>query len=318
MPELQIVIDNRDGNVWDISELVTDVNWKTSRAGKAGSLDVTFVKDAEFACNNGDVLLFRLGDRDVFFGYVFSIDFGKDDTVKMTAYDQMRYLMGSDTYVLSNVTATEVVRQICSDIGLKVGELADTRHRLSLVEDGKKLMDIIFSALDKTLIATEKIYVLYDDFGAITLRDAEDMALDFVIGDDSLMYNWTHQRSIDSDTYNQIKLVKDNQKTGRREVYIAQDSANIAKWGRLQLYQSVDEKMNAAQISELLDRLIAVKNRETKSLKIDALGDIRVRAGCYVPIQIEELGIRQFFLVDECNHKISGNAHTMTLDLKVI
>lgn len=316
MPE--ILIDNRDGTVWDVSELVTDIVWKTSRIGKAGSLELAMIKDEQVTINNGDVLSFRLGGEKVFYGYVFTIDHGKDDAMKIAAYDQTRYLMSSDTYVLSNVTATDVVRRICMDIGLKVGHLAETRHRMSLVEDGKKLMDIIFSALDKTLIATEKIYVLYDDFGEITLRDAEDMTVDFIIGDDSLMFNWSHQRSIDKDTYNRIKLVRDNKETGRRDVYIAQDSANIARWGRLQYFKAVDENMNPAQINELLDTLITVKNRETRTLKIDALGDIRVRAGCYVPIQIDELDVNQFFLVNECTHRISGGEHTMQLDLRVV
>jgi len=314
----EILIDNRDGNVWDVSELVTDISWKTSRIGKAGSLEISMIKDNQFTINNGDVVSFRLDGEKVFYGYVFTIDHGKDDSMKVAAYDQTRYLLSSDTYVLSNITATDVVRRICTDIGLKIGHLADTRHRLSLVEDGKKLMDIVFSALDKTLIATEKIYVLYDDFGEIILRDAEDMTVDIVIGDDSLMFNWAHQRSIDKDTYNRIKLVRDNKETGRRDVYIAQDSANIARWGRLQFHQSVDENMNNAQIQELLDALIAVKNRETRTLKIDAHGDIRVRAGCYVPIRIEELDVDQFFLVNECTHQISGGDHTMSLDLRVI
>lgn len=315
---MEVIIDNRVGEVWDVSELVSELTWKTNRVGNAGSVEFTLVKDGVFSCNNGDVVQCYVDGRNVFYGYVFSVDRGKDDAFNITAYDQLRYLMANDTYVLENVTATQVIRQICGDFGLRVGELADTRHKLSLVEDGKKLIDIILVALDRTLIATEKIYVLFDDFGAITLRDAEDMALDFVIGDRSMLHGWSHKSSIDSDTYNQIKLVRDNKDTGRRDVHMAQDSANIAKWGRLQLYQSVDEKMNAAQIDELLTRLIAIKNRETKTLKVDAIGDIRVRAGCYVPIQIEELGINQYFLVQNCSHKISGADHTMSLDLKVI
>jgi len=133
---------------------------------------------------------------------------------------------------------------------------------------------------------------------------------------------WRHLhqygRDIDADTYNRIKLYKDNQKTGKREVYLVQDSANIARWGVLQLYEAVDEEMNAAQINELLNRLAALKNREQRTLKLEAIGDIRVRAGMYLPVVIESLGINQPMMVDEVTHRFDGADHTMSITLKVI
>uniref|UniRef100_UPI001F4A313F XkdQ/YqbQ family protein n=1 Tax=Klebsiella pneumoniae TaxID=573 RepID=UPI001F4A313F len=98
----------------------------------------------------------------------------------------------------------------------------------------------------------------------------------------------------------------------------AQDSANIAKWGRLQEFCKVDERMTAAQIKDLLDKLIELRNRETKSLKLTCHGHWKVRAGCFVFVYIEKIGIKQYFLVDECTHNWEGGVHTMQLDLKVI
>lgn len=320
MPLLEFLLDNKNGNVWDISELVTDVTWKTSRIGKAGSLDFSLLKDADLTINTGDIVRVRLDDQKVFYGYVFTPEIGKNEELKVTAYDQIRYLLANDTYVFSNVTATEVLSRIAGDFGLKTGTLIDTKHRIpTMVEDNKKLLDMICKALDYTLIATGKIYVLFDDFGQLTIRDVESMVIDTVIGDDSLMYDYSYKRSIDSETYNRIKLAQDNKESGHRDIYIAQDSASIAKWGRLQLYQTVDKAMDSTQINEMLNQLLKLKNRESKSLKISSLGDIRVRAGCYIPIIIEELGINLRFLVNECTHKGIGDPdHTMTLELKVI
>jgi len=320
MPLLEFLLDNKNGNVWDISELVTGVTWKTSRIGKAGSLDFSLLKDVDLAINTGDIVRVRLDDQKVFYGYVFTPEIGKNEELKVTAYDQIRYLLANDTYVFSNVTATEVLSRIAGDFSLKTGTLTDTKHRIpTMVEDNQKLLDMICKALDYTLIATGKIYVLFDDFGQLAIRDVESMVIDTVIGDDSLMYDYSYKRSIDSETYNRIKLAQDNKESGHRDIYIAQDSANIAKWGRLQLYQTVDKAMDSTQINELLNQLLKLKNRESKSLKISALGDIRVRAGCYIPIIIEELGINLRFLVNECTHKGIGDPdHTMTLELKVI
>src|SRR5690606_41605125 len=192
----------------------------------------------------GAVVRVKSGKQNVFYGYVFTIERSQDDDVQVTAYDQIRYLLSNDTYVFSNATATQIIRKIAQDFGLKVGSLADTGYRIpSLVEDNQKLLDIICKALYLTLIATRQIYVFYDNFGSLVLQNANNMRVDIAIGDESLAYGYSHKRSIDDDTYNRIKLVQNNKNTKRREVYIAQDSANIAKWGRLQYIDVVDDKM---------------------------------------------------------------------------
>lgn len=319
----ELLLDDKQGNVWDISGIVTGITWKTSRLGSPGSLDFTLIKgaiyqDISFKVNNGDIIRFRYNDQNVFYGYVFSIDGGKDEGVRIKCYDQIRYLLNKDTYVFSKVTAADILKRIADDFNLKTGQIADTVYVIqTMVEDNQTLLDIIDKALVLTIWNTGKNYVLYDDFGTLALRDVEEMLVDFIIGDNSLMTDYVLKSSIDQDTYNRVKLYKDNKKTGKREVYIAKDSANIAKWGTLQLTQSVDEDKNAAQINALLNQLITIKNRETRTLRVEAIGDVRIRAGCYVPIVIEEYQINQPFLVNEVTHRF-GDDYTMTLDLKVI
>ncbi len=321
---IEMLLDNKDGNMWDISDTVSDIKWKTTRIGKPGSLEFTLIKegpfqDKAFQCNNGDVIRFRKDDRDIFYGYVFSIDGGKGETVHVLCYDQIRYLLNTRRYILADVTASDVLRRIAQDYNLKLGRVDDTGYRIpSMVENDQKLLDIVCKALTLTLIHTNRNYVLFDDYGALSIRNIEDMLLDFIIGDESLLTDYSVKRSIDQDTYNMVELYQDNKTSGQRERYVVMDSANIARWGTLQLYQSVDENRNAAQISEMLNMLIALKNRETRTLKLEAIGDARVRAGCYVPVVIEAYGINQLFLVDECTHQLDGPHHTMSLELKVI
>ncbi|WP_341538288.1 XkdQ/YqbQ family protein [Paenibacillus pinisoli] len=318
-------IINKQGAEWDISEIVEGVTWKTSRIGRAGSLNFNLIKGAplyqlkDFTYSNGDVVRLRVGNTDVFHGYIFSIDGGRDESVKITAYDQMRYLMNSDSYVFTGVTATEVLKRIAKDFEIKLGTVADTGYKIkTMSETGQKLMDIICKAITLTFANTGRDYCLYDDFGSLCLRDVNDGQPDLIIGDGSLMTDYSVKTSIDNDTYNYIKLYKNNQQTGKRELYVAKDTVNIKRWGLLQLYQSVDENANDAQIDELLSNLSFIKNRESKSLKINALGDIRVRAGMRVRILVSEYGVDQALLVDECTHDFDGADHTMTLDLRVV
>src|SRR5690606_37529683 len=138
---LEILIDNKDGIVWDISELVSTVTWKTVRIGQPGSLDVTLVKHKELRVEPGAVIRVKSGERGIFYGYVFTIERSDDDTLRLTAYDQIRYLLSHDTYVFSNVTATNVFLKIANDLQLKAGIVAYTSYRIpSLVEDNQKLL----------------------------------------------------------------------------------------------------------------------------------------------------------------------------------
>ncbi|OPA76617.1 hypothetical protein BVG16_15660 [Paenibacillus selenitireducens] len=320
---IEVILDNKNGNVWNISEIVSGITWKTSRFSGAGSLDFTLIKNAiyqatAFTYQNGDVISVKKDGEKVFYGYIFSIDGGKDEDVKIKAYDQIRYLQANDTYKFTGATASEVIKRIASDFKLKTGSIVDTKHKITMLEDNKKLLDIIYKALDLTIINTGSNYVFYDDFGSLALKNVKDLLVDIYIGEGSLLTDFNVKTSIDSDTYNQIVLYKDNEKTKKREKYVAKDSANIKKWGVLQLYESVDENMNAAQINKYLDALAIIKNRETKEMKIEAIGDIRIRAGSYVRILISEYGINQPFLVDACSHSFDGAEHMMQLELKVI
>ncbi|MFD1179201.1 hypothetical protein ACFQ3W_23310 [Paenibacillus puldeungensis] len=316
---LQVFTDNKLGGVYDVSELVTDATWKTSRIGKPGSFDFTMLQDSNYKISNGDIISAKWDDKPLFYGYVFSVGRNQEETISIKAYDQLRYLTATDTYVFKNTTAAAVVKRIANDFGLKWGNIVDTKYKIpSMVEDGQKLLDIIDKAFALTTINTGSIYVFYDDYGKLAVQNVKDRIVDLIIGDESLMTDFSYEQTIDSDTYNRIKLVKDNKKTGKRDVYIAQDSANIAKWGRLQYYQKVEENQNEAQIKALLDQLARAKNQETKSLKIDALGNPLVRAGSYVKVVIEELAINELFLIDECSHKFSGSDYTISIDVKVV
>lgn len=341
--QIQLLVDNKKGNVFDISELVSEVTWKTKRKGKPSSLDIKLLKDKTISINNGDVVSFKVGNNKVFYGYVFDNSGSKDIDIKLTAYDQIRYLLNNDTYVFKNKKASQIISQIAKDVGLRIGTIEDTAYVIpSVLEDDKKLLDIMYSALDKTLMSTKQTYVLYDDFGYLTLRNINNMKQPVVISDDSNLGDYSWSNSIDNDTYNRVKIVRDvkgkenkpnsknkkdkkddKNKTGR-EVYIAQDSNNIARWGRLQYFKKVDEKMNKAQIQELVNSTLQLKNKEKKTLKLkdvistDISADLKLRAGSGVYVDIKEKGIKQYYLIEEATHKFSKGQLVMDFDLKVV
>lgn len=323
--KIELLIDNKNGNVFDISDLVSDITWKTQRKSKPSSLDVSILRDKQVTINNGDVISLKVDNNMVFYGYVFKNNGSKNSEIKFTAYDQTRYLLYNDTYVFTNKKASQIISQIANDLGLRVGTIEDTKHVIpSLIEDDKKLLDIMYSALEKTLVSTKQTYILYDDFGYINLRNINNMRQNVVISDDSNLGDYDWENSIDGETYNRVKIVRDNEETKGRDVYIAQDSKNIAKWGRLQYFKKVDENMNKAQIQELVNGTLSLKNREEKTLKInevlstDIIADLKLRAGSGVYVEIKEKGISKYYLIEESTHKFTKGNLVMDFDLKVV
>ncbi|HBG7261500.1 TPA: C40 family peptidase, partial [Clostridioides difficile] len=124
--------------------------------------------------------------------------------------------------------------------------------------------------------------------------------------------------SIDSDTYTKIKLVRDNEETGKRDVYIAQDSTHIRSWGILQMFDTVDKNMSEAEIKQKCDILLKLYNKKTKSLSLkNVLGDIRVRAGCLIPVFLDlgDIKLQNYMLVEKVKHTFENNSHFMDLTL---
>ncbi|AIQ76655.1 MULTISPECIES: hypothetical protein [Paenibacillus] len=320
---MELLVKNKEGNLWDISGIVSDISWKTARSGKPSTLELTLVDNGiyqlpKFGISNGDIIQFSKDNVDVFYGFVFSIDTGSDQEIKLTAYDQIRYLLGNGSYVLQDVTASDVIKKITTDYGLKTGVLEETEYRIpSLIEDDKKLLDIIMGAIGSELQFKGRLMAFYDDFGKLTLRKPDSMLLNLVLGAGHYLYDYSLKKSIDDDTYNTIFLYKDNEASGKRDFYPVSDKDNVKRWGILHLYQKADDKANAAQIQEKANNLLKMHNREKLSLSIQAIGDMRVRAGNFIYVLLDEFET-QLFLVDQCSHKISGGEHTMSLDIKVV
>ena len=231
-------------------------------------------------------------------------------------YDQLRYFKNKDTYVYSNKKASDVIRMVANDFGLQVGSIEDTGYIIeSRTEDNATLFDIVQNALDETLQAKTQMYVMYDDVGKITLKNIENMKLGLVMDVDTIG-DYDYASSIDTDTYNQVKITYENKETGKREVFIAKDSSNINKWGLLQYTDTVETSTSG---SAKADALLKLYNAKTRNLSIsDALGDIRVRGGSSVIVKLDlgDIQVSSFLVVESVTHKFKQDQHLMDLKLR--
>ena len=289
---------------------------QTERKNSPGSLSFKVLEDDVLKLAEGDAVRFCSGDENVFYGFVFALLRGSDGVISVTAYDQLRYLKNKDTYVYENKTASEIVKMIAADFELKTGVIDDTKYRIpSRVESNSSLFDIIGNALDLTLVNRKEMFVLYDDFGKLSLKSLENMRVNIIV-DSETGESFEFRSSIDSDTYNKVKLTYDNSDTGKREVYIAKDSSNIERWGVLQYYGTLKKDENGSAKAQALLELYNERSRELDVRGV--LGDCRVRGGSMVAVMLVlgEEKISNFMLVEKCRHVFKDGVHLMDLTLR--
>lgn len=292
------------------------ITWSTERKNAPGQLTFKVVKDDIINFTEGDAVRMKVNGTGVFYGFVFKKKRDKSNIITVTAYDQLRYLKNKDTYVYTNKTASEFISMIAADFQMNVGTIEDTQFKIaSRVESNTSLFDMIGNALDLTLQNMKYMYVLYDDFGKLTLKGLDEMRLNLLI-DEETGENFDYESSIDSNTYNRVKLTFDNDNTGTREVYIAQSGENINQWGVLQYYNTLKEGENGQAKA---DALLELYNTKTRTLSIkDALGDVRVRAGSMLVVMLNlgDINVKNLMLVEKCRHEFKESQHLMTLTLR--
>ena len=292
------------------------ITWSTERKSSPSQLDFQVLPDETLNFQEGDAVRLRVDGKDVFFGFVFKKNRSKDNIIKVTAYDQLRYLKNKDTYVYEGKTAGEVIRMIANDFRLQTGVLEDTGYKIpSRVEENSTLFDIIQNALDLTLQNKSKMFVMYDDFGKITLKNIDNMRLNVLI-DEETGENFNYTSSIDENTYNKVKLVYKNEDTKKWDVYITQDSKNMNQWGVLQYFDTLKKGENGQAKA---DALLKLYNAKTRNLSItNAFGDIRVRAGSMVVVVLNlgDIKVSNYMLVEKCKHTFKEGEHFMNLNLR--
>lgn len=291
------------------------IEWE--RTGSPGKLTFTVVSppDGGIVFTEGDAVCFYFDDKPVFMGYIFKRKFEKDGKIQVTCYDQLRYLKNKFTYVFENKTASQIVEALCKDFNLKTGKLDDTKYVIpTIAEDNQSGLDIMLTVLQDTTVNTGEMFVLFDEFGQIRLRNVADMVCSTLIYSESAE-DFNYSSSIDSETYNQVILYyKKDDKIA--QMYTAQSPTTIKQWGTLRYFEEV---RNPTIGQNQADMLLRLYNKKTRELKVTgAFGDVTVRGGTLIPVQLE-LGdtlANNYMLVEKVTHHFNNGQHTMDLTLE--
>ena len=305
--------------------VTVDWSWK----GAAGKASFSVYNDALLEFEEGDEVFIKYDETKFFKGFVFTRGRDKDGWINVTAYDQLRYFKNKEVYIFIGKTASEIIKAIASDLQLNIGEIADTNYVIPKYRGSNTtIFDIVQDVLDMT---TEnetdenenkalRLFSMYDDFGALTVKPLEDMQTNLLI-DDATAQNFRYESTIDKDTYNQIQFYYDDKDTGtrvKRRYPEESASENIKRWGILRLTENINPK-KPLNYEEMIKKKLAYYNRVRRSLTINnAFGDCRIRGGSmlYVRLDLGDMMLEKQMIVSHVTHKFTDNIHLMDLELR--
>ena len=291
------------------------IEWE--RTGSPGKLTFTTIKGATQSFSEGDPVCFYYDNKPVFMGYVFTKKRDREHFIEVTCYDQIRYLKNKYTYLFENKKASQIIEALCSDFNLKTGEIEDTGYVIPYIgEENKAALDICLDVIEETLVNSKNgdMFVLYDDFGKITLKNIANMVSSTLICEDTAE-NFDYTSSIDSETYNSIVLYYKNEDKSIK-VFTASSPSTIKQWGTLRYFEEVK---NPTIGQNKADALLKLYNKKTRELTISgAFGDTSVRGGTLIPVKLNlgDIITNNYMLVEKVTHNFENDHYTMDLTLE--
>ncbi len=310
----------RNTGIWQQPAVIEPVTWETYRKESPSKLTFTVIKDPVLGFNEGARVKFKVDGKNVFLGYVFTKQRTKDQHIQVTAYDQLRYLKNKHSYFFSNITATEFIRRMSSDFLLNTGTLDNSRHVIGeLAYVDQTLFDMVQTTIDETVLSTKNLYVLYDDFGKLTLKNIKDLKLNYVVNPDNTE-DFDYATTIDNDTASRVLIVKASDDKGVEKYYAEDYETGLEDWGVLQRYEKWGDNENEAQAKARAKAMLELYGSKTRSLTATGCyGDVRVRAGTSVLVKLS-LGdlptLCNYMLVEEAKHTFEQGHHTMDLTFR--
>nr|WP_319488470.1 hypothetical protein [uncultured Caproiciproducens sp.] len=196
----------------DVSDLAVNVKYISKWNDGAGVLSFDYPTYGTKRYANGCTVTFQYGSDNIFYGFLFDTK-QTNKKYSCTCYDQLRYFKSSNSIMRPIGTLTDWLNTVALSCGdrIRLGTVDRTEYKLGkYLFDNKTYLDMVYQSIQDNLTGNGYWYALRDNFGALDLRDIVFLRLPLIIGDGSLATEFEYSKSIDDDTYNYIKVAKDD------------------------------------------------------------------------------------------------------------
>lgn len=332
------VHDTTTGHLHDLSEAVESVTWQTHRiVSQPGTLEVVVkegIKESDIVIHPGSFIRFGVNGEDYFYGNI------KEPQMSNAAMEGVRYILKAydhkallksteSRYRPVGMTASEFFGETITWFNAKTQPMGDPGILWDVREPSIARLDdyyfptyTLYNMFKQSMTETHAaeagnaIYMIRDNLGTLEWRELKALRKPYILGDESYTDSYTYSNTL-QESYNVIKVIRDNADLGMRDAWIKYDSTNIARWRHRQLTLEADDFMTDDEIEAMIDLYLAAKNRTNRSLKMVCVGINGLQAGDGIQVKANRARIDHAMWVEECTHHYTTDSHMMDLSLFV-
>ncbi len=299
----------------DISNLVTRVTWSGNRLQVARKLEFTYLFEPRDS--NIPVHIINLGETvqgyssiidttPVFQGNVYNIERDTNSSViTVTAYDNLFILSKSKTTKkYTDMTAEDITRSVCAEMGILVGNLATTGQKITLIAQEKTGYQIIMMAYTQASKKTGKKYHPVMNVDKLDVIEKGTL-IEFTASQYVNEENSTYKESIE----NMVNRVMITDEQGNFIGY----QGNEDWMKKYSMIQSVYKKSPNRNTDEEVKAMLKGVER---SGTIELLGDYEVKSSYSIKIDDLITNLTGQFYVKSDSHEFENGIHTMRLEIE--
>lgn len=299
----------------DISNLVTRVTWSGNRLQVARKLEFTYLFEPRDS--NIPVHIINLGETvqgyssiidttPVFQGNVYNIERDTNSSViTVTAYDNLFILSKSKTTKkYTDMTAEDITRSVCAEMGILVGNLATTGQKITLIAQEKNGYQIIMMAYTQASKKTGKKYHPVMNVDKLDVIEKGTL-IEFTASQYVNEENSTYKESIE----NMVNRVMITDEQGNFIGY----QGNEDWMKKYSMIQSVYKKSPNRNTDEEVKAMLKGVER---SGTIELLGDYAVKSSYSIKIEDLITNLTGQFYVKSDSHEFENGIHTMHLEIE--
>lgn len=296
----------------DITPLLTSCTWSGSRLNVARKLEFSFLQDDRdknipvidadngytcYGCDDADNLVFE--------GNIYSIERDRaKSSVRITAFDHLFVLAKSKTTrKFDDITPEDITRQICAELGVFVGDIAETGTAVSFIANAKTGYQIIQGAYTEAAKVTEKKYHPVMNGTKLDVIEKGTLIEGYTADSAVNMEDSVYKESIEN-LIDQILVVDEE---GNRIDYVRNEE-HIKKYSMFQEVYKTDPNKDTQKEAK------AMLKKPERSGYITALGDYRVKSSYSITVK-DSLFQGQFWVRSDTHTFIDGK-HEMKLELE--
>ena len=328
---IQLYVQDIDsGELYDFSKLCESVIWQTHRAAsQPGSLEVLLKEGSQnrdFAINPGSFMRFGVNGEDYFYGRIQEVELLNSGlegvSYRIMAHDSLSLLKSVESmYRPVGMSASEFFMSIVTRFAERGFKGVVKEPSQVGLDDYYFTTSSLYSMIKDTIRDTHVAeqgtvqYMIRDNLGTLEFRELMALRKPIILGDESFTDSYAYGVTINKQTYNVIKVIRDNEEIGMRDVWQRYDSNNIARWGWKQLVVEADDHMSDAEIRDKIDLHLEAMNHPRRTLKLTAIGINGLQAGDGIQIRADRANIDHAIWIESCTHVYTMQSHKMDLEL---